>query len=34
MPLLLETEFLVILVYAIGVGLGWLLFRRRRQTYL
>ena len=34
MPLLLETLFLTVLAYTIGLGLGWLLFRRRRQTYL
>lgn len=34
MPLLLEMEFLVVIAYAIGVGLGWLLFRPKRQSYL
>ena len=34
MPLLIETELLVALAYFIGLGLGALLFRPRRQTYL
>jgi hypothetical protein len=34
-PLLLETELLVLLAYLIGLGLGRLLFgRRQRQSYL
>jgi hypothetical protein len=34
-PLLLETEMLVLLAYLIGLGLGRLLFgRRKRQSYL
>ena len=35
MPLLVETLILVALAYLIGVGLGWLLFgRRRRGSFL
>ena len=34
MPLLLETELLVVLAYVLGVGIGRLLFRPRRQTFL
>jgi hypothetical protein len=34
MPLVAETLFLVALFYLIGVGLGWLLFGRRRTSYL
>ena len=35
MPLLLETELLVLIAYLIGLGLGRLLFgRRKRQSYL
>lgn len=34
MPLLAETEILVAAVYLIGVGLGWLLFRPKRETFL
>ncbi len=32
MPLLLETLFLVLLFYLAGVGIGFLLFGRRRRT--
>lgn len=32
MPLLLETLILIALAYCVGVGLGWLLFRPRRNT--
>ena len=34
MPLILETELLVIVAYLIGVGLGWVIFRPRRETFL
>ena len=34
MPLLIETEILVALAYLAGIGLGWVIFRPRRQTYL
>jgi hypothetical protein len=35
MPLLAETLLLVALFYLVGVGLGWLLFgRRRRDSFL
>lgn len=34
MPLLLETELLVVAAYLIGVGIGWLLFRPKRETFL
>ena len=34
MPLLAETELLVALAYLIGVVLGRLLFRPRREHYL
>jgi hypothetical protein len=32
MPLLAETLILVALAWLAGVGLGWLLFGRRRRT--
>jgi len=32
MPLLAETLILTCLAYLLGVGLGWLLFGRRRKT--
>jgi len=34
MPLILETELLVLAAYLIGVGIGWLIFRPRRETFL
>jgi hypothetical protein len=35
MPLVAETLILTALFYAIGVGLGWLLFGRpRKSSYL
>lgn len=34
MPLLLETELLVALAFLIGVGLGRLIFRPKRESYL
>jgi hypothetical protein len=34
MPLLLETELLVALAFLAGLGLGWLVFRPRRETFL
>ncbi|MDQ4087670.1 MAG: hypothetical protein M3177_06650 [Pseudomonadota bacterium] len=34
MPLILETELLVALAYLIGIGLGWLIFRPKRESYL
>jgi hypothetical protein len=34
-PLLAETELLVLIAYLIGLGLGWLFFgRRKRQSFL
>jgi hypothetical protein len=32
MPLLVETLILTAFFYLLGVGLGWLLFRRARKT--
>ncbi len=34
MPLLFETFFLVALFYLAGIGLAWLLFRRKRDGFL
>lgn len=34
MTLFAETEFLVLLAYLIGVGIGWIFFRPKRETYL
>ena len=34
MPLLIETEFLVLLAFALGLGAGWLLFRPKRDSFL
>lgn len=34
MPLLLETEALVGLAYLAGLGLAWLVFRRKRDHFL
>ena len=34
MPLILETWILVAVAYLIGVGLGWVIFRPRRETFL
>ena len=34
MPLLVETEAFVALAYLIGVGIGWRLFRPKKQGYL
>ena len=34
MPLILETWILVAVAYLIGVGLGWVLFRPKRETFL
>jgi hypothetical protein len=34
MPLLAETEILVVVAWLIGFGLGWLLFRPKRETFL
>ena len=34
MPLLIETEILVIAAYLVGLGVGAFLFRPKRQTYL
>jgi hypothetical protein len=33
-PLLVETLGLAVFAYLIGVGLGWILFRPRRETFL
>ena len=32
MPLLAETLILIAAAYTIGVGLGWLLFGRKKKT--
>ena len=35
MPLLAETLILIAICYAVGVGIGWLFFgRRKKTTYL
>ena len=34
MPLFVETELIVAAAYFIGVGIGWLIFRPRREGYL
>ena len=34
MPLLLETELLVLIAYFVGLGLAWLLFRRKHDRFL
>lgn len=34
MPLILETWILVAVAYLIGVGLGWVFFRPKRETFL
>jgi hypothetical protein len=35
MPLLVETLIALVIAYAIGVGLAWLLFgREKKDTYL
>ena len=34
MPLIAETEILVAAAWLVGVGLGWLLFRPKRETFL
>lgn len=34
MPLLLETELMAVAAYLVGIGIGWLLFRPRRETFL
>jgi hypothetical protein len=34
MSLLIETEFLVLLAFALGLGVGWLLFRPKRDSFL
>ena len=34
MPLLIETELLVLVFYALGVVLGWRLFRPRPTSFL
>ena len=34
MPLILETELLVAIAYLVGVGIGWVIFRPRRETFL
>ena len=33
-PLLVETWLLVAVAYLLGLGLGWVLFRPRRETFL
>ena len=33
-PLLVETWLLVAAAYLLGLGLGWLLFRPKRETFL
>ena len=34
MPLLAETLLLAAAAYLVGLGLGWLLFRPKRQGFL
>jgi len=34
MPLLIETELLVLLAFTLGLGIGWLLFRPKRDSFL
>ncbi len=34
MPLILETLLLMTLAYLLGLAVGWLLFRPRRQGFL
>lgn len=34
LPLLAETLLLAAVAYAIGVGIGWFLFRPRKTGYL
>ena len=34
MSLLIETELLVLLAFALGLGVGWLLFRPKRDSFL
>lgn len=34
MPLIVETWLLVALFYLIGIGVGWAIFRPRRETFL
>jgi hypothetical protein len=34
MPLIAETLIFTAIFYAIGVGIGWLLFRPKKTTYL
>jgi hypothetical protein len=35
MPLLVETLLLIALAYLVGLGIGWLLFgRKKRQGFL
>jgi hypothetical protein len=34
MPLIAETLLLVAAAYLVGVGIGWLTFRPRRETFL
>ena len=34
LPLLLETELMVLFFFGLGLALGWRLFRPRRQGYL
>jgi hypothetical protein len=34
MPLLIETEILVVIAFLVGLGLGWVFFRPKRETFL
>jgi hypothetical protein len=34
MPLFTETELLVVIAYLVGIGIGWLFFRPKRETFL
>lgn len=34
MPLIIETELLVIVAYLLGVALGWRIFRPKRESFL
>lgn len=34
MPLIAETEILVAAAYLVGIGIAWLIFRPKRETFL
>ena len=33
-PLIVESELLVAAAYLVGIGIGWLIFRPKRETFL